>query len=167
MDIGIREYQPTDLSHFRKLAIEKSFQRSMALPYSAEGEAWDHYISERQSDHSKILIILHQDEFIGFITLKGGVIPEIYQLTYCIESQWQNKGFATSAIETCLPALFQGTSCMRLQAFVEPHNSASCRVLEKCGFTQEGLLRRSIKIEGKLVDAYLYALLKTDIDPPA
>jgi [ribosomal protein S5]-alanine N-acetyltransferase len=167
MNIGIREYQPTDLTHLKRLAAEDSVQRSMAFPHPSDDKAWEHYIDERQGDHSKILIILHHEEFVGFITLKGNAIPEIYQLTYCIESQWQNKGFATVAIETCLPVLFQGTGCIRLQAFVEPHNGASCRILEKCGFTREGLLRRSIKMEGELVDAYLYALLKTDIDPPS
>jgi [ribosomal protein S5]-alanine N-acetyltransferase len=165
MNIGIREYQPTDLTHIKKLATEDSVQRSMAFPRPTDAEAWERYVEERQGNHSKILIILQQDEFVGFITLKGNAIPEIFQVTYCIASQWQNMGYATSALELCLPVLFQGTGCIRLQAFVEPHNSASCRVLEKCGFTQEGLLRRSIKMEGELVDAYLYALLKTDIDP--
>lgn len=97
MNIGIREYQPTDLSHFKNLVTEDSVQRSMAFPRPADDEAWKHYVDERQGDHSRILTILHQNEFVGFITLKGNAIPEIYQLTYCIESQWQNMGFATVA----------------------------------------------------------------------
>ena len=34
------------------------------------------------------------------------------------------------------------------------------RVLEKCGFVQEGLLRKQFVKDGKFLDAKLFALLK-------
>jgi ribosomal-protein-alanine N-acetyltransferase len=39
-------------------------------------------------------------------------------------------------------------------------NPASARVLEKCGFVQEGLLRKHFPKDGNLIDARLFALLR-------
>ena len=39
-------------------------------------------------------------------------------------------------------------------------NTASARVLEKCGFEQEGYLRKHFQKHGQFVDARLYALIR-------
>jgi RimJ/RimL family protein N-acetyltransferase len=39
-------------------------------------------------------------------------------------------------------------------------NPASARVLDKCGFVQEGLLRKHFLKNGRLIDAKLFALLR-------
>ena len=40
------------------------------------------------------------------------------------------------------------------------HNPASARVLEKCGFQQEGFLRKHFLKDGRFIDARLFALLR-------
>ena len=39
-------------------------------------------------------------------------------------------------------------------------NPASARVLEKCGFAQEGYLKKQYLKDGQYLDARLFALLK-------
>lgn len=51
----------------------------------------------------------------------------------------------------------------RLEAYVIPDNVASQRVLEKCGFRREGLLRSYLSYDGTRFDAFLYALLPSDL----
>ena len=46
---------------------------------------------------------------------------------------------------------------VRIDAAVFAWNPASMRVLEKCGFVREGVLRRSIFKDGQLIDSVLYA----------
>lgn len=43
--------------------------------------------------------------------------------------------------------------------FAEPYatNAASARVLEKAGFTLEGIVRATVFKEGRILDQYLYA----------
>ncbi|GEM_PF-6056560 len=48
---------------------------------------------------------------------------------------------------TTPPSYFQG-------------NEASCRVLEKAGFTLEGRLRKSVTKDGVTIDSFLYAIIK-------
>jgi RimJ/RimL family protein N-acetyltransferase len=38
-------------------------------------------------------------------------------------------------------------------------NPASMRVLEKCGFKREGVLRASVVKDGQVLDAMVYALV--------
>jgi RimJ/RimL family protein N-acetyltransferase len=48
----------------------------------------------------------------------------------------------------------------KITAHVFAFNTASARVLEKCGFVQEGHLRNHHQKDGNLIDARLYALLR-------
>jgi len=49
----------------------------------------------------------------------------------------------------------------RLQATVFEWNPASARVLEKAGYVLEGRLRRFIIKDGRIGDAFMYALLRS------
>jgi RimJ/RimL family protein N-acetyltransferase len=48
---------------------------------------------------------------------------------------------------------------LRVEAYVNVGNGASERVLERAGFTREGVLRSLSKADGRRVDKTLYSLL--------
>lgn len=52
----------------------------------------------------------------------------------------------------------------RLQAFADADNMASQKVLEKAGFTREGLLRKYLFLKGKICDIVVFSLISTDSD---
>ena len=52
------------------------------------------------------------------------------------------------------------TSTGKVTAHVFSHNLASARVLEKCGFQQEGFLRKHFLKDKQFIDARLFALLR-------
>ena len=62
----------------------------------------------------------------------------------------------TAAVGRVGPYVLQRFTLPRLQAPVIEWNPASMRVLEKCGFQREGVLRRSIAKDGELIDQVLY-----------
>ena len=47
---------------------------------------------------------------------------------------------------------------VKITAHVFSHNPASARVLEKCGFHEEGVLRKHYLMDGHFIDARLFAL---------
>ena len=51
---------------------------------------------------------------------------------------------------------------VRIDARVYKGNEASARVLEKAGYTLEGLLRKAILKQGVPIDHYLYAILREE-----
>ena len=61
-----------------------------------------------------------------------------------------------------LPTLFGELNLHRIEAACIPSNAASIRVLEKCGFTREGLARRYLCINGVWQDHLLFGLLHED-----
>jgi RimJ/RimL family protein N-acetyltransferase len=55
---------------------------------------------------------------------------------------------------------FEEFGLVKITAHVFSHNPASARVLEKCGFQEEGFLRRHFLKDGQFIDAKLFASLK-------
>ena len=51
----------------------------------------------------------------------------------------------------------------RIEAYVEPMNTASLKLLENLGFTKEGLLRQYELCRGGLIDITIWGLLRSDL----
>lgn len=74
----------------------------------------------------------------------------------------QGKGMATETLKVIIDFCFTHTELQRNWTDIDIRNIGSWKVLEKCGFTCEGVIR-----QGKMVniwcDYYIYGLLNTDI----
>lgn len=72
------------------------------------------------------------------------------------------KGYGTEALRAMTRFCFEHTELQRLWTEVDVRNIASQRMLEKCSYTREGLIRQG-KMVNTWCDYYIYAILKTDI----
>lgn len=59
-----------------------------------------------------------------------------------------NQGYMTEALEAVVTYGFETLGLHRLEANVMPKNTRSLRVLEKCGFENEGISQKYLKIHG-------------------
>lgn len=67
------------------------------------------------------------------------------------------------AIKMAIPVVFRDFPFLvRLEAFVEPENVGSQRVLEKIGFIKEGFLRKYGFNKGEIRDMFMYSFLSFD-----
>lgn len=73
----------------------------------------------------------------------------------------QGKGYGTEALYAMTEFCFKNTELKRLQAEVDVRNIPSQRMLEKCGYTREGLIRQG-KMVNTWCDYYVYGRLFTD-----
>lgn len=82
------------------------------------------------------------------------------ELGYYIAQPYWSRGIVSSAVAEACRYVFENTDIIRI--FAEPfsYNLASCRVLEKTGFTFEGILRNNAFKNGKVIDMKMYSLLK-------
>ncbi|MDY5576078.1 MAG: GNAT family protein [Lachnospiraceae bacterium] len=78
-------------------------------------------------------------------------------LGYKMDVDKKNRGYGTEAVIAACQAAFEYLGLHRLEAYVMEENSASIRLLEKCGFTQEGLCRKNLSVNGEWRDHLLYA----------
>lgn len=101
----------------------------------------------------------------------GKVIGEIWvyliendrmaKVAYRLAESVHGQGYATEALSEAVRFCFTDTELKRLWTDVDVRNTASWRVLEKCGFTREGLIRQG-KAVSTWCDYYLYGMLKED-----
>ncbi len=111
------------------------------------------------------LIFRDSDQMLlGGVTLanvRRGIV-QAGTIGYWIGEPFAGKGYMTAALKVLLPSLFGELNLHRIEAACIPTNTASVRVLEKCGFVREGKARRYLCINGVWQDHYLFGLLADD-----
>lgn len=133
---------------------------------------WNIYTSRREAEiffsnvvekHPWFKAICLGEKVIGSITLdKGkGYHGCKAELGYVIAKEYWGNGFATQAVKLATQTGFNDLEVERIEAFVDPSNIGSQRILEKNGFAREGLLKNYILHKGVLSDRYIYAILKS------
>ena len=84
------------------------------------------------------------------------------ELGYSFSREYWNHGYATQALRAVTDCLFSSLPLNRLEAQHDVRNPASGRVMQKCGLTQEGILRGRIMNKGEYIDTALYSILRSD-----
>jgi ribosomal-protein-alanine N-acetyltransferase len=74
---------------------------------------------------------------IGFINENGKV-----QFGYAISPNYWNQGFTTEACKAVLEILKKQHDVHRIWTFIDAENTASGKVLEKCGLVEEARLTK-------------------------
>lgn len=73
----------------------------------------------------------------------------------------QGVGYGTEVLAAMTRFCFERTELRRLHAEVDVRNVASYRMLEKCGYRREGMVRQG-KMVNTWCDYYIYGILSTD-----
>ncbi|GIU44852.1 N-acetyltransferase GCN5 [Shewanella sairae] len=130
-------------------AIRQKFERVLKSQEFTEGE-WLLTIIEDA----------HTQDFIGFIGLQNSDTEmQQMQVGYMIHPKAQGQGFASESLRAIIDWACLAYKPHKFIAYCIAQNMASTKVLEKCGFVREGLLRENCKIGEQWFDDYLYGLL--------
>jgi aminoglycoside 6'-N-acetyltransferase len=84
------------------------------------------------------------------------------EIGFSLATAYQGQGYATEAVRAVLHRLFAVDGLHKVEAECDARNTASARLLERVGFTREGLRRRHTWIKGEWTDDLLYGLLAAD-----
>jgi ribosomal-protein-alanine N-acetyltransferase len=100
-------------------------------------------------------------ELYGALTLSNvrRGVAQTATLGYWIGAPFARRGLMTAAVRLLLPYAFDQLQLHRIEAACLPSNAASIALLRRCGFHQEGLARRYLKIAGVWQDHLLFARL--------
>lgn len=86
------------------------------------------------------------------------------ELSYWTFPAHRRKGAATRAVGLACEFAFRELGVERMEAYVEPDNVASRRVVERAGFTEEGIVRaRELTEGGERRDMLLFSLLPGEL----
>jgi ribosomal-protein-alanine N-acetyltransferase len=109
--------------------------------------------------------VLHQGRLAGAVTV-GGIVRGAFDgahVGYWVDERVAGRGVTTTAVALALDHCFGPVGLHRVEANVRPENARSLRVVEKLGFTEEGLHRRYLFIDEAWRDHRSFALLADDL----
>ncbi|AOJ19745.1 GCN5 family acetyltransferase [Burkholderia cenocepacia] len=84
------------------------------------------------------------------------------EIAYDLAPSHWGRGIASAVCDAVTAWAFTHGGFMRMQAVVLTSNAGSARVLQKCGYRYEGLLRAYKMVRGTPGDFAMYARLATD-----
>lgn len=124
------------------------------------------YQREIREDQAYPFFIFREedDALLGGCTLSGVQrgVQQSCTLGYWAGEDHAGRGHVTAAVRALIPFVFEELKLHRLQAACLPENERSRAVLRKCGFTEEGIARGFLRINGAWRDHVVYAILRDD-----
>jgi len=90
-------------------------------------------------------------------------VAQACSMGYWAGERFAGKGLISDAVRTVLPFCFNTLGLHRVEAACLESNGPSRHVLAACGFQQEGIARRYLRIDGRWRDHVLYAILDEDL----
>jgi [ribosomal protein S5]-alanine N-acetyltransferase len=162
-------YQPSLLSSFiewrgqplslRHNPLQDMTEEDIAKLLESEGSD----LSDLRRHESYRWFVECDDAMVGSVGLRNISHTMGYaEIGYGIGEAHQGKGLATMAVGLLVEKCFRESPLRKLLAYVHDKNAASCRVLRKLGFAQEGLLREHYIINGVPENELLFGLLKRE-----
>ena len=99
---------------------------------------------------------------VGDIAVWLDADENVANIGYTLAPRNQGLGYAVEAVETVVDWLFRQQRVHRVTATIDPHNMASARVLERCGFRYEGTARSAAFVRHEWSDDARFSLLEPD-----
>lgn len=84
------------------------------------------------------------------------------EIGYALMPAAWGQGLMHEALTLLIQHGFDDFGLRRIEADIDPRNTASARVLQSLGFQREGLLRERWQVAGEISDSALYGLLRRD-----
>lgn len=169
---GVVHLRVPSLEDYRSWATLREASRAFLRPFEPIWPADDltkrafrrrlrFQANARLKDESyHFLIIRNLDEaLLGGIVL-GDIrrgVAQMGALGYWIGAPFKQEGYMTRAVSLLCAFGFHDLKLHRIEAACLPHNTASQKLLHKCGFEQEGTARAYLKINGAWQDHLLFA----------
>jgi ribosomal-protein-alanine N-acetyltransferase len=175
LPVGLRPVRAKDASTWRDTRVrnaawlraweptnpETPLYRSSLGPYVAMARTMRR---EARQGLTVPWVITYGGHFAGQLTV-GSIVwgsARSAQVGYWIDEAFAGRGVTPTALAMAMDHCFFVIGLHRIEATIRPENHASRRVVEKLGFREEGLRRRSLHIDGAWRDHLSYAMTVED-----
>ncbi|HAD12209.1 MAG TPA: hypothetical protein DCF33_07195 [Saprospirales bacterium] len=171
--ITLTPFSSGDQNNLIQYLNDPSIQANTAnipVPYTRkDADEWLQHTADlfhQHGAHYNLAIRHEQYGVIGGIGafLRTGLQGHSDEIGYWLAAPFRGQGIMPEAVRAFCQWLFEvRPALVRIEARVYTFNDPSSRVLEKVGFHKEGLLRKATKKQEKLIDTYLWSLLRGEI----
>lgn len=164
-DINLRQVELSDVDDFMEWLTDEKVSKFCSWDTYTSKEAAMKYLTYQVIPHPWYRAICIKDKPVGSISISpfSGNNSCRAELGYVLASKYWGKGIVTKAVKMAASNIFvEWPNLERLEALVDVDNIGSQKVMEKSGFTKEGVLRKFWIHKGKPIDMVMYSLLSTD-----
>ncbi len=162
--VSLRPFRQEDAPRLAELANNEKIAVNLrdGFPHPYTPEDAEKFIEMALSKPDQIFAIEYQGEYVGNIGvhLKSDVYRLGAEIGYFLGEPYWGKGIMTKAVKLVCDYAFRELGIIRIDTGVFDFNPASMRVLEKCGFVQEAIFRKSVIKRGKICNEVRYAKIK-------
>jgi RimJ/RimL family protein N-acetyltransferase len=167
--IHLSEFRPSDKGALLEHLNDKDiYDRTLRIPFPYTEKNADEWlalvaqITKQQGRPVHFVIRSAADALIGCCGFDGFQIGESHraEVGYWLAKPFWGRGIMPAVVQRVCQHAFAEFGLVKITARVFAHNPASARVLEKCGFEEEGFLRKHYRKDGQFIDARLFALLR-------
>jgi RimJ/RimL family protein N-acetyltransferase len=150
------------------LQEKEIYDRTLRIPYpytEAHFQEWLRIVEQEAQQQGRRLHWAIRDEHelvLGGCGLQEFQLGKSHraEIGYWLAKPFWGRGIMTAVVRRLCAFAFEELGLIRLVAHVFADNAASARVLEKCGFEQEGYLRWHYFKDNRYLDARLFGLLR-------
>jgi RimJ/RimL family protein N-acetyltransferase len=161
----VRDWTDGDRASLIRFANNRNVWRNLRdrfpHPYGeAEADGWLAFVRDNPREAGWAIEV--DGMAVGGIGLIPGedVHARSAHIGYWLGEPYWGRGIMTAAVGRVSDYALGELGFARLEAPVYEWNPASMRVLEKCGYVREAVLRKSIWKDGRLIDSMLYVKVK-------
>lgn len=164
--VFLRAPAPSDRDEFVALMrTSRSFHRPWATAPTDEERFAAYLTDSRRSDFEAMLVCRRTDlAILGFFNLSQIVRRSLQSayLGYAVGKPFAGQGYMREGIDQVLRHAFTELRLHRIEANIQPGNSASIALARGAGFQREGFSPRYLKIAGRWRDHERWAILADD-----
>ena len=161
--VNLKVLEKEDLPLLADWSNNPEIFSDMWFPQMSETE-WEKRYDSLKPDTKWFFIEKKDGTKIGtvFHFLNGNLM----EIGYILIPNERKRGYGSEAVKIIVDYLFLSKELVRVQAITGVDNLASHRVLEKAGFTKEGIMRNSAFIRGEWKDGCLYSITREEWKEP-
>jgi RimJ/RimL family protein N-acetyltransferase len=166
--IHLSEFVPSDqaacVEHLKEKEI---YDHTLRIPYpytEANFQEWLEIVARTTQQQGRAVqwaIRNEEGSLIGGCGFDGFQVGASHQaeIGYWLAKPFWSRGIMSAVVRKMCAFAFAEFGLVKITAHVFANNQASARVLAKCGFEEEGYLRKHYFKDNQFLDARLFALV--------
>lgn len=158
--VELRTVETEDVEFLQRTINHPKVRRGVFAVDPKNREQEREWVESLGDDDGVDLLVCADGEPVGTIGLQPpNQVWGVAEVGYMIAPDHWGNGYATDALAEVCGYAFAERGLDKVYAHAYATNPASRRVLEKVGFTEEGVLRDEAFVDGERVDVHRYGLL--------
>ena len=154
---------PFLFEHFSKNETNEYSSDENVTSLEEARELYSKYIATRPHLFRLGLVIKEARELVGTLGFYGIDCENRRAIAgWDLKKEHWGRGLMTEALQALIDYAFGEMNLNRIEASSDPQNSRSIRLMERCGFRKEGVLRQRFYYKGSFHDDVIYSILKAD-----